>query len=50
MFALELVKRLVLAWDIDYTKTTPSEAAVIETGQAEIAKGEFVRHEDIDWS
>ena len=24
-FALEFVKRLVLAWDPDYTKLTPSE-------------------------
>lgn len=49
LFALELVKRLVLAWDPDYTKATPAEDAAIEQGRAEIASGESVRHKDIDW-
>lgn len=44
--ALELVKRLVLAWDPDFTKLTPEERARLET--AEI--GEYIDSEDIDWN
>ena len=47
--AYELVKRIVLAWDPDYTKVTPAEAAAIERGRAEIERGEFIRMEDINW-
>jgi hypothetical protein len=50
LFALEFIKRLVLAWDPDYTKVTPTESAAIERGLEELSLGEFVRHEDIDWS
>ena len=48
--AFELVKRLVLAWDPDFTKVTPEEAAAIEEAEREFERGEYVRHEDIDWS
>lgn len=44
-FAYEFLKKLVRAWDPDYTKVTPQEAA--ELAEAE-ASG-FVREEDIDW-
>ena len=43
------VKRIVLAWDPDFTKVTPSEAAALEQAEAEIARGEVVADEDIDW-
>ena len=46
----ELVKRLVLAWDPDYTKTTPAEAAVHTAAMEDYRRGEYVRHEDIDWN
>ena len=45
--AFELIKRLVLAWDPDYTKVTPAEAIEIEQALEEIARGEYVRLEDI---
>jgi len=48
--AFELIRRLVLAWDPDFTKVTPAEAAELEAACAEISRGEFVRHEDIDWN
>ena len=32
-FALEFVKRLVLAWDPDYTKLTPSERKKLEKAE-----------------
>jgi len=43
--AYELVSRLVLAWDPDYTKLTPSERIRLE----EAENGEYVNAEDIDW-
>lgn len=43
--AFELVTRLVLAWDPDYTKLTPMERIKLE--QAE--NGEYINAEDINW-
>ena len=48
-FAYEFVKKLVRAWDPDFTKLTPQEAAELEEAEREMAAGEFVRHEDIKW-
>ena len=45
--AFELVKRLVLAWDPDYTKVTPIEAEAIEQAYAEYERGDTVRLEDL---
>ena len=45
----ELVKKLVLAWDPDFTRTTPAEAAAMAAAEAELARGEYVRYEDINW-
>ena len=45
----EFVKRVVLAWDPDYTKATPREAADMALAEEEFAKGDTVSHEDIDW-
>lgn len=44
-FALELVKRLVLAWDPDYTKLTPAERIRLE----EAENGEYINAKDIVW-
>lgn len=44
-FALEFVKRLVLAWDPDYTKLTPSERKKLE----EAENGEYINAKDINW-
>ncbi len=44
-FAYEFIKKLVLAWDPDFTKVTPSEAAAIEKAE----NSGFVDEEDIDW-
>ena len=43
--ALELVKRIVLAWDPDYTKLTPKEAIALEDAK----NSGYVNEEDIDW-
>ena len=44
-FAYEFIKKLVMAWDPDFTKTTPDEAERI----AQAEKSGFIDDEDIDW-
>jgi hypothetical protein len=39
--AFELVKRLVLAWDPDFTKVTPAEAERLALADEELKRGEF---------
>ena len=43
-FAYEFIKKLVMAWDPDFTKTTPDEAERI----AQAEKSGFIDDEDID--
>ncbi len=43
--ALELLKRIILAWDSDYTKLTPKEAR--ELNEAE--NSGYIDETDIDW-
>jgi len=47
--ALELVKKLVLAWDPDYTRATPAEAAAMEQAVREMEAGEYVPDNAINW-
>lgn len=44
--AMELIKRLVLAWDPDFTKLTPDEQEHLEATE----NGEYIDSEDIDWN
>jgi len=44
--ALEFMKRIVLAWDPDFTKLTPNEAAEL----VEAEKSGYIDEEDIDWN
>lgn len=44
-FAYEFVKKLVLAWDPDFTKVTPDEYKQIK----EAENGEFFSENEIDW-
>ena len=48
-FAFEFIKKLVIAWDPDFTKVTQKEYDEIIAAEKEIENGDFVRHEDIDW-
>ena len=48
--AFELVKKLVLAWDPDYTKVTPAEKAQIDSAAAELAVGDYVPESAINWN
>lgn len=45
-FAYEFIKKLVLAWDPDYTKLTPEEARRVEAAE----KSGFVDDGEIDWA
>ncbi len=45
-FAYEFIKKLVLAWDPDFTKVTDDEKNRI----SEAEKSGFVDDEDIDWN
>lgn len=45
-FALEFIKKLVLAWDPDYTKLTPAEKASLEEAKAD---QETIPHDAINW-
>lgn len=47
VLVFELIKRLVLAWDPDFTKVTAEDADDIEEARAEYARGECVSLEDI---
>ncbi len=47
--AYELVKKLLLAWDPDFTKVTPEEAAQLEEAERNFDKGETVSMNEIDW-
>ena len=44
-FAYEFIKKLVIAWDPDFTKTTSEEAAAIESAE----KSGFIDSMEIDW-
>lgn len=48
-FALEFIKKLVLAWDPDFTKLTPAERAELEEARKEIENGETISHDAINW-
>ena len=48
-FALEFIKKLVIAWDPDYTKVTSAERAELERADKEMENGETVSHDAINW-
>lgn len=49
-FALEFIKKLVLAWDPDYTKVTPAEKKALEDAEEDIAEDETISHDAINWN
>lgn len=48
-FALEFIKKLVLAWDPDFTKLTPAEQRELEEARRDIEENGTVSHIDINW-
>ena len=49
-FALQFIRKLVLAWDPDYTKVTPKEKEALDEAVREFANGETISHESVDWN
>lgn len=47
--ASQLIKRLVLAWDPDFTKLTPEERKRLEAAEQRIDSGEYVKDSEINW-
>ena len=45
-----VVKKLVLAWDPDFTKVTPGERRALEQADRELAAGDYVNAEAINWN
>lgn len=48
--AFELIKKLVLAWDPDFTKVTPEERAAMDRAIDEFDAGDFVTDDQINWN
>jgi hypothetical protein len=48
-FVLEFIKKLVVAWDPDYTKVTPSERKELEDAERDMIENGTVSHEAINW-
>ena len=47
--AYEILRRLVLAWDTDFTKLTPAEYERLKESEPDLKQGCTVKMEDIDW-
>ena len=47
---VELVKKLVLAWDPDFTKLTPGERVQIEQAFAGMEAGDYVSDSAVNWN
>lgn len=50
ILAFELIKKLVIAWDPDFIKATPAEMQAMKIAEQEIANGETVNHNAINWN
>lgn len=48
-FALEFIKKLVLAWDPDYTKVTSAEREELEKAEQDMIENGTISHNDINW-
>lgn len=47
--ANQFIKRLVLAWDPDFSKLTLEERMDLEAAERRIDSGDYVKDSDIDW-
>ena len=48
--AYELIKRMVLAWDADFSKVTLTEKKRIVEQKKQMEQGEFIQDHEIEWS
>lgn len=46
---MKFIKKLVLAWDPDYTKVTQGERKALEEAEKDIAENGTISHDAIDW-
>lgn len=49
VFALEFIKKLVLAWDPDFTKVTETERKDLEEVENDMLKSGTISHNVINW-
>lgn len=49
-FALEFIRKLVIAWDPDYTRLTSAERNALEEAEKDIAENGTISHDDINWN
>ena len=47
-FAFEVIRKLVIAWDPDYTKLTPKEADDLKTAHEQFNNGEYITDDGTD--
>lgn len=47
--AFEVVKKMVLAWDPDFTKVTAKEKAEIDKAEAEMDAGDYILGSAVNW-
>lgn len=48
-FALEFIRKLVAAWDPDYTKVTPAERDALEEAEKDMIENGTVSHDMVNW-
>lgn len=48
-FAVEFLKKMVLAWDPDYTRVTPAERKALDEAEKDIEEQGTVPHGAINW-
>ena len=49
VLAFDIIKKLVLAWDPDYTRATPTEDAAMDQALKEMESGDYIPHDSIHW-
>lgn len=45
----KVIKKVALAWDPDFTKTTPAERARIDEAAAEMEGGDYIPESAVNW-
>lgn len=48
--ALQMIKKIVLAWDPNFTKVTPAERMRLDKAEEEYKRGEVVEDSDDIWN
>ena len=48
-FASQFIKRLVLAWDPEFTKLTYEERERLEAAEKRMDSGEYIKDSEIEW-